>query len=261
MPARRLLSLLVMFLAASFAFVGPAAASDPYGPHSGAAQVNKTVVVQGGNVTFTGDGFCPNASVTVSVSADGYPVVTRHVSADADGDVSIRLTLSKLGTNTLRFSGCRAAGGTQTLVARVRVIPHQGAAKVSDDRVDKNDMVTVSGLGFCRRSDVVVRVFDDGHRYRRFTIQSDSNGRAATSVRLTRSGISELTLVGCRRAGGTQELSTSVKVRSTTSFHASPAARVVATASPMTVGAAAALLLALVLGQLVMFRNSRSSNR
>jgi len=261
MPLRRLLSFIAIFLAASAAYVGPAAAAGPYGPHAGSARVNKTIVEQGGSVTVSGDGFCRNARVKVTVSVDGHRYITKRVRADGDGDVSATLTLTTLGSNTIRLSGCRRAGGTQSLFAYVRVIPHQGIATVSDAKVDKGDRVTVSGTKFCPNTDVVLRVYDDGARYKTLTIESTGSGKASTSVRLARAGFTRLSLVGCRKAGGTQALSAPVKVRSSTSFHASPTA-VVDSLQPGRAGAQyvwlAGIIVALGLGQLTLARLKRS---
>lgn len=263
MAARRLLSLTVLVLATSVALVGPVAA-DPYGPSTGSATVSKTVVKQGQYVRVSGDDFCPNSLVRFTVRAGGDRYIDKTVFSDADGDVSDRLQLTGLGDNKIRLSGCYSNGGRQVLTATVRVIPHQGKAKVDDDKVNKGDRVTVSGGGFCARTDVTVTVSDDGTRYQQKTVEAGRGGQAERTVRLTRAGDTRITLDGCSARGFTQSLTASVKVRSAKTFRGSPAAYAqdVATQVPVTAYAVAgAGLLALFVGvQVAVTRRRRAGS-
>ena len=122
----------------------------------------------------------------------------------------------------------------------------------------------VSGSGFCKNTEVLVRVYDDGHQYQAKSIQSDRHGKAATSIRLTRAGRTTITFQGCRRAGGDLLESATVRVRNAHSFNSSPMAYAGDLAGSLSPGRFAlgggGLLLVLFGAAQVMFaRRHRSS--
>ena len=135
MPLRRLLGVILLVAAGSMGLVGPAAAA-PYGPHTGDATVSKTRVVQDHFVQLSGDGFCANAKVRVTVSQGGDTYITKTIHADSSGVASIGVRLTEIGLNHLKLTGCYAVpganNGTQVLSAEVRVVPHSSSLRVSD---------------------------------------------------------------------------------------------------------------------------------
>jgi hypothetical protein len=76
-----------------------------YGPQSGSATVSATSVANGGTVTVGGDGFCPGSQVTVTVSQGGTVYITRTVRANNSGKVSLSLTLTQSGSNSITLTG------------------------------------------------------------------------------------------------------------------------------------------------------------
>ena len=269
MTMRRLLSVFVLVALSVAGLAGPASAK-PYGPRTGAATVNKTVVQQGGYVRVSGDGFCANTVVRVTVTVEGKRYVSKSmIYSNGSGVASTRVRLTELGTNIISLSGCRAAGGRQVLSASVRVVHRvwQGDARVDDDSVRKGDSVTVRGAGFCYDSRVVLKVYDDGQRYERGVDRAYvyDNRRHGATLKLTRVGRTTITLSGCRGKGGRQILSTTVRVRAAKSFTASPtafasdmASRVPAVGYAATAGG----LLVLFLGvQVALSRRRRTSPR
>lgn len=212
MSLRRTLGITLLATATSVALVGTASAA-PYGPHTGSASVSRTRVVQDQSVTVSGDGFCASTAVKVRVTQGSKRLISRTITSSSSGVARTTQRLTKLGSNLITLSGCFPAGGTQVLSARVNVVPHSGALRADDHKVDRGDRVKVRAAGFCRSSAVLVRVYDDGHRYQSRTIRADRRGAASTSVQLTRSGRSMISLQGCRSKGGTALMTTEVTVR------------------------------------------------
>lgn len=223
MPLPRLLGVILLVTAGSIGVVGPAVAA-PYGPHTGAATVSHTRIVQDHSVQVSGDGFCARASVHVTVSQGGDTYISKTIHAHASGVAATSVTLTELGVNHLKLTGCWTGGGNQVLSAEVNVVPHSGPLHVSDKTVNKGDRVTVTGWGFCKNTKVLVRVYDDGNRYQAKAIHADRHGKAETSVKLTRAGHTTITFQGCRKAGGDVLKSASVRVRNHHSFRSSPVA-------------------------------------
>lgn len=223
MHLRRIFAVLALVAAGSAGLVTPAVA-EPYGPHTGSATVSQTQVEQGDSVQISGDQFCRRTTVEVSVSQGGDTYITGTIRANRRGVASTVVTLTELGVNQLQLTGCWKGGGDQVLSAEVNVVGHTAALEVSDDTVNRGDRVHVSGSGFCRRTDVVVRVFDEGDLYQVKTIRSDRRGNAETSVRLTRAGSNTITFEGCSRGGGVILESATVRVRNHHSFRSAPVA-------------------------------------
>jgi hypothetical protein len=262
MPLRRLLGVILLVAASSMGVIGPAVAA-PYGPHTGDATVNKTRVVQDSFVQLSGDGFCANADVAVAVSQGGDTYISRHVHADGAHVAATSVRLTQLGLNHLKLTGCFSAGGTQSLLAEVNVVAHAKAGHVNDKTVNKGDRVTVSSSGFCRNAKVFVRVFDDGNRYQAKSIHASRHGNATTSVKLTRAGNSTITLQGCRKSGGDQLVSVSVRVRNVHSFRSAPVAYAGEFAGSLSparsaLGGGGLLLLLFGAAQLMVARRHRS---
>ena len=86
------------------------------------------------------------------------------------------MRLTEIGRNHLRLTGCFPGGGNQALSAEVQVLPHSASLHASEEEVNKGDRVHVSGAGFCRTTRVLVRVYDDGHRYITRSIKSNRHG-------------------------------------------------------------------------------------
>jgi len=265
MSLRRLLGVTFLAIATSVSLVAPAAAA-PYGPHTDSATVSTTRIVQGQSVTVSGDLFCPGTAVAVTVKQSNRTYISKTIHANSGGVASTTVILTRVGLNHITLSGCYSGGGgptTQVLTAAVHVVPHGGKVHVSDHKVNKGDTVKVSAKGFCKKAKVKVRVYDDGHRYQAKMIKANKHGKAATSVKLTRKGRTTITLEGCRKAGGTQVKSVTVKVRKAHSFSSSPAAYlgdIAGKPQPAAlVVAGGALLLLLGAGQLMFARRRRSS--
>jgi hypothetical protein len=223
MHMRRVFAVLAVVAAGSLGVVSPAVAG-PYGPHTGSATVSETQVEQGDSVQISGDEFCRRARVVFSATQGGDTYISGTIRTNRRGVASTEVTLTELGVNRLRLTGCWQGGGSQVLSAEVNVVPHTTALEVSDHTVNRGDRVDVSGSGFCRNTDVVVRVFDDGDRYQVKTIQSDRRGDADTSVRLTRAGRNTITFQGCSEGGGDILESATVRVRDHHSFRSAPVA-------------------------------------
>jgi hypothetical protein len=242
--------------------VGPAVAA-PYGPHTGAAAVSRTKAVQGQSVTVSGDGFCADSVVSVTVAKGSHVLARASVTASHTGAASSSVTLTTLGRTTLTLRGCFQPGvRDQVLTASVVVVPHSGAAQVSEDRVAKGDRVRVSANGFCRRATVRVNVADDGRGYQTKRIRANRSGAATTTIALTRVGRSTITLAGCRKGGGTLVKTVSVRVAKGSSLRASTAAYagdVAGRVSPVGFAAVAGVLALFGAAQLTFVRRRRSS--
>jgi hypothetical protein len=262
MKLRRLLGVILLAVFTSVGLVAPAVAT-PYGPHAGDATTSQTRVVQGHSVAVSGDGFCPDAVVTVTVSQGSDTYITTTIQADSTGVAATTVTLTEIGRNHIKLTGCHPEGGLLVLSAAVQVLPHQASLHASDKTVHKGDTVSVRGRGFCNRTKVKVRVYDDGRLYKGKAIRADRHGKAATSVKLTRAGRSTITLQGCRKAGGELLRSTTVKVRRGHSFRSSPAAYLgdmTGNAQPTSYAlAGGSLLILLLASQLMLVRRRRSS--
>jgi hypothetical protein len=265
MKTRRLLGVILLAVFTSVGLVAPAVAA-PYGPHTGSATVSKTRVVQGSTVRVSGAHFCANKLVRVTVTQNRNTYINRTFRANGSGVASTTVRLTRLGTNHLKLSGCYAgpnSNGHQDLSAAVQVVPHGGSLHVSDNTVNKGDTVSVSGKGFCPRANVKVRVYDDGHRYQAKMIKANGNGKAATTVKLTRKGRTTITFQACRKGGGDVLKSATVKVRKGNSFRSSPAAYMgdlAGSVQPTSYAlAGGSLLLLLGTTQLMLARRRRSS--
>lgn len=106
-----------------------------YGAQSGSATVSATSVANGGTVTVGGDGFCPGSQVTVTVSQGGTVYITQTVRANNSGNVSLPLTLTQSGSNSITLTGQQSdCTGTRVLGIKVSVgavgagsaLPHTG---------------------------------------------------------------------------------------------------------------------------------------
>jgi hypothetical protein len=262
MKLHRLLGVILLAVATSVGLVAPAAAV-PYGPHTGDATTSQTRIVQGHYVAVSGDGFCPDTPVVVTVSRGSATYIRKTIQADSGGVASTSVTLTQIGRNHIKLTGCHPGGGTLTLSAAVQVLPHQASLHASDKKVHKGDTVGVRGRGFCKHTKVKVQVYDDGRLYQGKAIHANKHGKAATSVKLTRAGRNTITLAGCRRAGGELLLSTTVKVRKGHSFRSSPAAYMgdlAGSVRPTSYAlAGGSLLLLLGTTQLMLARRRRSS--
>jgi hypothetical protein len=263
MNLSRLLGVILLAVATSVGLVAPAVAT-PYGPHPGDATVSDTRVVQGDSVHVSGDGFCPGAVVQVTVSQGSHTYITTTIHADGGGVASASVTLTEIGRNRIRLTGCFPDGGTQVLAAEVQVLPHRASLHASDHQASVGDTVKVWARGFCRHAKVKVRVYDDGRRYQDKTIRAGSQGKAATSVKLTHAGRTTITFQGCRKAGGEALTSTTVKVRNGHGFRSSPAAYVGDMAASIQPGAYAlaggGLMLLFGAAQVMFARRRRSSS-
>jgi hypothetical protein len=263
MPFRRLLGVLLLVVGTSLGLIGPAVAA-PYGPNTGSATVSRTKVVQGHEVTVRGNGFCAASVVTITVKKGSHIVSTQVTQASRAGSASDSVRLTVLGRNTLELRGCFKAGvRDQVLAASVVVVPHTGAARVSDDKVSRGDRVTVRAVGFCRNAKVRVRVMDDGRIYDSKSIHATRSGAARTSVALTRAGRATITLSGCSKSGGTLISTAHVKVVNGKSFRASSSAYagdVAGRFSPVGLFAVGGgLLVFFITAQVMIARRRRSS--
>jgi hypothetical protein len=262
MQTRRLLGVILLAIFTSLGLVAPAVAV-PYGPHTGDATTSQTRIVQGHSVTVSGDGFCPDTPVVVTVTRDGATYIRKTIQANSSGVASTSVTLTRIGLNHIKLTGCHPAGGTLVLTAAVQVLPHQASLHASDHKVHKGATVDFWGRGFCRHASVKVRVYDDGRLYKGKRIRAHLHGMAATSIKLTRAGHSRVTFQGCRKAGGNLLMGTTVRVRRGNSFSSSPAAYMgdlAGSVRPTSYAlAGGSLLLLLGATQLMFIRRRRSS--
>lgn len=106
--------MLALFFGAS---VAPAAFAQ-YPPTQGNGRVTKSTVSPGGCVTFTGDGFAP--STTVTVTDNGKTITT--VTTSPTGTFSVEVCPEVKGVHNLRGTGKNPLGGTRVVVAQVKVL-------------------------------------------------------------------------------------------------------------------------------------------
>ena len=93
-----------------------------YGPESGSATVSANSVGNGGTVTVGGNGFCPGSRVTVTVSQGGQVYITQNVRASNSGRVSLSVTLTQSGSNSVTLTGQQSdCTGTRVLGVKVTV--------------------------------------------------------------------------------------------------------------------------------------------
>ncbi|MFA5787046.1 MAG: hypothetical protein WDA71_08735 [Actinomycetota bacterium] len=107
--------------------------STPYPPQEGQATVSGTAGIAGSKVTVSGEGFCPNSTVTIRlVALTGGTITTLGTAtADSSGRASKEVTIPtdiKAGSYTIELVGtgsnCSAArvlGARYTVTAKVLV--------------------------------------------------------------------------------------------------------------------------------------------
>ncbi len=127
MRIRRLLALATLAFAGS-ALAAPAALA-AYTPSSGQGTVSSTTTTQGGTVQFSGDGFQPGGTVSVTVNGTSVGSAT----AGANGTFVLGVKLTACGTNTLTGTGTDPNGGARSVSSVVTVtcaaaaVPQKGA--------------------------------------------------------------------------------------------------------------------------------------
>lgn len=125
MTRKRFAALALFLLTLVIGFTIPAAAQYP--PTEGDLQVSATVVSAGQPVTVSGDGFCPNTgvSITLTRSPSGTPLVIGNFTTDAQGKFSGSVTIPSTtspGSYTLKATGTSTGCSvTRVLSANLRV--------------------------------------------------------------------------------------------------------------------------------------------
>jgi hypothetical protein len=115
----RILSLLIA--TATALLIAPAAAhAEPYPAEPPASTISDATVTDGGVITFSGRGFLPGETVSISISYEGSAAAqaAMSVTASEDGTFSVQLTLSQVGTATLTAVGL-TSGVTVTQMVEV----------------------------------------------------------------------------------------------------------------------------------------------
>jgi LPXTG-motif cell wall-anchored protein len=125
--------LLALFFGASLA----PAANAQYPPTQGNGRVTKSTVAPGGCVTFSGDGFAP--STTVTVTDNGKTVTT--VTTSLTGTFSVEVCPEVLGVHNIRGTGKNPVGGTRVVVAQVTV------TRSGLPRTGSNTTIPAIGIG------------------------------------------------------------------------------------------------------------------
>lgn len=98
--------LVLLFVVAGAAFIAaPAANAAPYPAGEPAGSVSDGTVVPGEQFFFTGDGFLPGETVSITITYANGNSVTEEVTAAADGTFSLPITPSGTGTITLSATG------------------------------------------------------------------------------------------------------------------------------------------------------------
>jgi antitoxin (DNA-binding transcriptional repressor) of toxin-antitoxin stability system len=144
--AYRFLALLFVALVATA--VAPSVASaEPYPAGEPAASVSTGTTTEGGSVTFSGSGFEPGETITITV--DGVVVAT--VTASSDGTFSVRLKLSSVGTANLVATG-ESSGVTASSTVTVKA---KTVSKAGSD--DESDGLPTTGMS-ARRMVIAVSV-------------------------------------------------------------------------------------------------------
>ena len=106
-------------------------ASAQYPPSAGNGHVTKSTVGPGGCVTFTGDGYAPNSTVTITDNGTTVGTVTTSLT----GTFSKQICPSVLGVHVVRGTGKTPTGSTRVVVAQVRVVSASGLPRTGGDHV------------------------------------------------------------------------------------------------------------------------------
>lgn len=116
---RRLLAVLGVLAASLFLLAGPAAALPAYNPTTANGTVSDASPAPGSTFTFSGSGFRPGSTVTISLAGDEVATVK----ADASGAFSVQLTApTNGGSYQLVASGVGPDGASRTVTATIRVV-------------------------------------------------------------------------------------------------------------------------------------------
>ena len=116
MKLRNVVGTAVLTLVLGGALFSPASAQYP--PSAGNGHVTKSTVGPGGCVTFTGDGFAPDSSVTITDNGKTVGTVTTSVT----GTFTKEVCPTVLGVHILRGTGKTPTGATRVVVAQVTVV-------------------------------------------------------------------------------------------------------------------------------------------
>jgi LPXTG-motif cell wall-anchored protein len=128
--------LLTLFLGTALA----TAASAQYPPQAANGRVTKSTVGPGGCVTFSGDGFAPGSTVTVTDNNATVGTATASVT----GTFSLQVCPQVLGVHILRGTGKTPTGATRVVVAQVRVVQ---ASRLPSTGSDKTLETVALGAG------------------------------------------------------------------------------------------------------------------
>lgn len=116
MSFRKLLGLTALTMLLSLALGAPAQAQ--YEPEVGNGTVTKSQPKKGECITFSGDGFLPGTTVTITDNGANLGTAT----AGADGGFDFEYCASVLGVHILKGDGADNDGGTRSVVATVTVL-------------------------------------------------------------------------------------------------------------------------------------------
>lgn len=125
MTRKRLAAIALLMLTMALGLTVPAAAQYP--PTSGDLQVSATVVSAGQSITVSGQSYCPNTAVSITLtrSPSGTPEPVGSFTTDSQGNFSGSVTIPSTtspGSFTLKASGTSTnCSSTRVLSANLRV--------------------------------------------------------------------------------------------------------------------------------------------
>lgn len=115
-------ALTLLLTAVAVALVPTAALAQEYPSETAPLSVSTTSVVPGGDVTISGDGFAPGATISFELQSD--PISLGSTEADASGAFTATVTIPSSvepGTHMIVASGESASGGVRVLSVEVTV--------------------------------------------------------------------------------------------------------------------------------------------
>ncbi|GAB2683790.1 LPXTG cell wall anchor domain-containing protein [Thalassiella azotivora] len=143
---RRITAILALALAT---VLGLASASHSYpAPPSDTGVVSDGTVAPGEAFTFSADGFRAGSTVRIEVLGTSY---AQSTTANEDGEVAARISLTESGTYTIQASGVAPDGSARVVTASVRVVAGAGGGAGSGDELPRTGSSTATqvwaGLG------------------------------------------------------------------------------------------------------------------
>ncbi|MCS4276528.1 putative alpha-1,2-mannosidase [Mycetocola sp. BIGb0189] len=119
----------------------------------------------GGEATITGAGFAPNEKVSVSVATD--PAITQETTANAEGEISLTVTVPKntsagaLGVTAVGETSVVPASGTLTVLENTTTPVYTPQVRSNAQNARVGDLVEITGEGFAPGEKITVVLHSD----------------------------------------------------------------------------------------------------